>query len=105
MGSNLSWRGVCGSRKLRNMKCSRSDFRPIEGTLKFEILWCEYLWVAGALGVLPRNFRNMNCSRSDSRPILGFGFVNGGFEILWYEYLWVAISPFGGFGGSSQENL
>ena len=33
MGSNLSWRGVLGSRKLRNMKCSRSDFRPIEGTL------------------------------------------------------------------------
>ena len=33
MGSNLSWRGVWGSRKLRNMKCPRSDFRPIEGTL------------------------------------------------------------------------
>ena len=33
MGSNLSWRRVWGSRKLRNMKCSRSDFIPIEGTL------------------------------------------------------------------------
>ena len=33
MGSNLSWRWVLGSRKLRNMKFSRSDFRPIEGTL------------------------------------------------------------------------
>ena len=29
----------------------------------FEMLWCEYLWVA--------KFRNMKCSRSDSMTILG----------------------------------
>ena len=47
--------------------------------LKFEILWCEYIWVAtspggggGGLGVLPpRKFRNMKCSKSDIRPIEG----------------------------------
>ena len=38
----------------------------------FEILWCEYLWVAtspcgGFGGPPPRKFRNMTCSRSDSR--------------------------------------
>ena len=42
----------------------------------FEILWCEYLWVAtspcgGYGGPLPRKFRNMKCSRSDSMTILG----------------------------------
>ena len=42
----------------------------------FEILWCEYLWVAkflaGGLGVLPHeNFEILKCSRSDSRPTEG----------------------------------
>ena len=33
MGSNLSLRGVwgCSPRKFRNMKCSRSDSRPMLG--------------------------------------------------------------------------
>ena len=45
--------GVLGGpppRKFRNMKCSRSDSGPILGigfvNGGFEILWCEYLWVA-----------------------------------------------------------
>ena len=67
-------------RNFRNMKCSRSDSRPILGfgfvNGGFEILWYEYLWVAispfgGFGGPPPRKFRNMKCSRSDSRPILG----------------------------------
>ena len=42
----------------------------------FDILWCEYLWVAtspcgGFGGAPPRKFRNMKCSRSDSMTILG----------------------------------
>ena len=42
----------------------------------FEIVWCEYLWVATSPcgwfgGPHPRTFRNMKCSRSDSRRILG----------------------------------
>ena len=42
----------------------------------FEILWCEYLWVAtfpcgGFGGLPPRKCRNMKCSRSDSMTILG----------------------------------
>ena len=67
-------------RKFRNMKCSRSDSRPTLGYRPlysyravmtwvyigfvnggFEILWCEYLWVAtspcgGFGGVLPRKY-------------------------------------------------
>ena len=88
MGSNLSLRGggggglgVLPQENYRNMKCSRSDSWPILGLLRaidrytvterltwvyigfvnggFEILWCEYLWVAtspcgGGLGVLPQ---------------------------------------------------
>ena len=75
MGSNLSLRGgggglgVLPQENCRNMTCSRSDSRPILGLLRaidrntvterllpgvyigfvnrgFEILWCEYLWVA-----------------------------------------------------------
>ena len=47
----------------------------------FQILWCEYLWVAsspcgGFGGPLPRKCRNMKSSRSDSRPILGLLRVN-----------------------------
>ena len=35
-------------RNFRNMKCLRSDSRPIFGFVDggFEILWYEYLWVA-----------------------------------------------------------
>ena len=41
----------------------------------FEILWCEYLWVAtspcgGFGGPLRRQCRHMKCSRSDSMTIL-----------------------------------
>ena len=69
--------GVLGGpppRKFGNMKCSRSDSRPILGigfvNGGFEILWCEYLWVAispcggggGVGGTPPRKFRNMKCS-------------------------------------------
>ena len=39
-----------GPSQFRNMKCSRSDSKPILGFKfvngGFEILWCEYLWVA-----------------------------------------------------------
>ena len=80
--------GVFGGpppRKFRNMKCSRSNSRPILGfgfvNGGFEILWCEYLWASispwggvgggGVGGVPPNFFRNMKCSRSDFRPILG----------------------------------
>ena len=75
--------GIWGSRKLRNMKCSGSDFRPIEGTLSNSKWYGVNIYgQRGVWGSSPRNFRNMKCSRSDSRPILGFGFVNGGFEVL-----------------------
>ena len=47
------------------------DYRPILGfgfvNGGFEMLWCEYLWVA----ISPRKLRNMKCSRSDFRSILG----------------------------------
>ena len=67
-------------RHFRNMKCSRSDSRPILGfgfvNGGFEVLWYEYLWVGispfgGFGGPPPRKFRNMKCSRSYSRTILG----------------------------------
>ena len=74
--------GVFGGpppRKFRNMKCSRSNSRPILGfgfvNGGFEILWCEYLWASispwGGGGCSPKFVRNMKCSRSDFRPILG----------------------------------
>ena len=71
------WRGFGGPppKKILNMKCSRSDSEQTSGTLeifsraiflgtllhfcenseerynlKFEILWCEYLWVATSPG-------------------------------------------------------
>ena len=76
--------GVFGGpppRKFRNMKCSRSNSRPILGlgfvNGGFEILWCEYLWApispwgGGCWGCSPQKIWNMKCSRSDFRPILG----------------------------------
>ena len=78
MGSGGFWGPP--PRNFRNMKCSRSDSRPIPGfgfvNGGFEVLWYEYLWVAispfgGFGGPSPRKFRNMKCSRSDSRTILG----------------------------------
>ena len=93
------WVAISPPRKFRNMKCSRSDSRPILGLLRaidrytvterfitwvyigfvnrgFEILWCENVWVAtfscgGFGGPPPRKCRNMKCSKSDSRPIIG----------------------------------
>ena len=60
-------------RNFRNMKCSRSDSRPIIGfgfvNGGFEISSISSF--GGLGGPPPRKFRNMNCSRSDSRPILG----------------------------------
>ena len=81
---------------------------------KFEILWCEYLWVAtspggGFGGPPPRKFRNMKCSRSDSRPILGIGFVNGGSKFYGVNiYVYQSLLAGGGGGGLGvlpQENL
>ena len=81
MGSGVF--GGSPPRKFRNMKCSRSDSRPILGfgfvNGGFEILWCEYLWQSqqsllgggGVWGCSPKKSRNMKCSRSDFRPILG----------------------------------
>ena len=93
-------RGVWGAspKKILNMKCFKSDSEQTSGTLeifsraiflgtllqfceiseervrynlKFEILWCEYLWVAtspgGGFGG-SRKLRNIKCSRSDLRP-------------------------------------
>ena len=88
----------------------------------FEILWCEYLWVAtspcGGFGgppkkiekyeVLQERFQAYSMPTQGYRPLYSYravitwvyiGFVNRGFEILWCEYLWVASSPCGGFGG------
>ena len=49
--------GVLGGpppRKFRNMKCSRSNSRPILGfgfvNGGFEMLWYEYIWVATSPG-------------------------------------------------------
>ena len=78
--------GVLGGpppRKFRNMKCSRSNSRPILGfgfvnggskCYGVNIYGHQsLLGGGGGLGVLPPppQFINMKCSRSDFRPILG----------------------------------
>ena len=76
----------------------------------FEMLWCEYLWVAthpcGGYNSFIHAYKHifvklifMDRYTVTEQSWVYVGFAKGGFEMLWCEYLWVATHPCGGYGG------
>ena len=103
MGSNLSWRGVWGSSPQENLEIWSAQ-RVILGLLRAQSqirnLWCEYLWVAGCLGVLPQE----NLEIWSAQGVI-LGLQSQIRKFMVWIYMGSNLSWRGVWGSSPQENL